>query len=344
MDTELDQASPSRIMEIGMGFWASKTLLAAVNMELFTHLAGKEMTGTDIQAKLGLHERGLYDFLDTLTALGFLERNGLKQTAIYRNSNDAEIFLDKNKPDYIGGMLKMANDRLYPFWANLEEGLKTGLPQNEIKEGGRPLFEELYANPEKLQGFLYAMSGLQKGNFVVFSTSFDFSKYNTLCDLGGSGGYLSAQVALKNPHMTCTSFDLPPVAPIAKENIDQLGLAGRVKIVSGDFFNDEIPKADVITMGNILHDWGTKEKKRLIKKAYEVLPAGGSLVVIENIIDDDRVENVFGLMMSLNMLISTPEGYDFSMSDFKIWIAEAGFKDSYKIQLTGSSSAVIAVK
>jgi precorrin-6B methylase 2 len=342
--TNDNNPNPSKIMEVGMGFWASKTLLTAVNMGLFTHLAKSELSGNDIKGKLGLHDRGLYDFLDTLVALGFLKRTGIKDTSIYSNTEDTALFLDKNKPSYVGGMLEMANNRLYPFWNDLEEGLKTGKPQNETKKGGAPVFEALYANEQKLREFLKAMGGIQMGNFMMFSKAFDFSNYKTLCDAGGAGGYLAAQVAMNNEHMNCISFDLPPVEPIATENIKMMGISDRVSSESGDFLNEDLPKADVITMGNILHDWGTNDKKLLIRKAFDALPKGGALVVIESIIDDNRSKNAFGLMMSLNMNIETPEGFDFSLSDFDNWAKECGFTQTSVMPLTGPSSAVIAVK
>lgn len=345
METSTEkQVDPGKIMQIGMGFWASKTLLTAINMELFTHLAEKELTGREIKAKLGLHERSLYDFLDTLVALGFLQRSGLKETASYSNSIDSDLFLDKTKQSYVGGMLEMSNNRLYGFWNDLEEGLKTGKPQNETKTGGASIFEVLYGDQEKLREFLQAMGGIQMGNFMKLSHAFDFSNYNTLCDLGGAGGYLAAQVAMNNSNMSCVSFDLPPVAPVATENIAMMGLSDRVSVQSGDFFRDDIPTADVITMGNVLHDWGTQDKKTLIKKAYDALPNGGALVVIENIIDDNRSQNAFGLMMSLNMMIETPEGYDFSFADFNEWTKEIGFTETSILPLTGPSSAVIGIK
>ncbi len=338
------QVDPSKIMQIGMGFFASKTMLTAVNMGLFTLLATGELAGQSIKEKLGLHDRGLYDFLDTLVALGFLKRTGIKETAVYSNAEDADLFLDKNKPSYVGGMLEMANNRLYPFWNNLEEGLKTGKPQNETKTGEAPIFEALYADQSRLREFLKAMGGIQMGNFMMFAQVFDFAKYHTLCDAGGAGGYLAAQVAMNNQHMRCVTFDLPPVAPVAKENITMMGLSDRVSVQSGDFLTEDLPKADVITMGNVLHDWGAKEKKMLIKKAYDALPQGGALVVIENIIDDNRSVNAFGLLMSLNMNIETPEGFDFSAADFDGWAKECGFSHTSAMPLTGPSSTVIAIK
>ena len=344
MEKEREQVDPSKIMQVGMGFWASKTVLTAVNLKLFTHLASGELSGQEIKTKLGLHERSLYDFLDALVALGFLKRRGLKENAMYSNADDTDLFLDKNKVSYIGGILEMCNSRVFHFWNDLEEGLKTGKPQNETKTGGRPVFEEIYSSKEKTHEFLEALGGIQMGNFIAFSKTFDFSNYKTLCDIGGAGGYLSAQVVLNNDHMKCVSFDLPPVSPVATENIKIMGLTDKIYVQSGDFFNEEFPKADVITMGNILHDWGTKEKKVLIKKAYNSLPEGGALVVIENIIDNDRRQNAFGLLMSLNMMIETEEGFDFTGDDFDQWAKDSGFKETSVIPLTGPSSAAIAIK
>jgi len=341
---EAQQVDPSHIMQVGMGFWASKTLLTAVKLELFTLLSFKPLSGKEVKLKLCLHDRSLYDFLDTLVALGFLQRKGNRETAVYSNSPDSDLFLDKNKLSYMGGILEMANNRLYPYWNFLEEGLKRGMPQNEIRTGEPSLFEKIYTDVDKTREFVNAMGGAQAGNFISFATQFDFSAYKTLCDIGGAGAQLSAQVITHNPHMRCISFDLSQVSPIALENVSKMGVADRVNIVSGDFFVDSFPKADVITMGNVLHDWGTADKRSLIRKSYEALPEGGALVVLENIIDNDRRENAFGLMMSLNMLIETAEGYDFTAADFDGWAKEAGFVETYAIKLTGPSSAVIAIK
>jgi len=344
MEEKVTQADPSKILQVGMAYWSSKTVLTAVNLKLFTHLASGELSGQEIKTQCGLHERSLYDFLDALVALGFLKRRGLKENAMYSNADDTNFFLDNKKPSYIGGMLEMCNNRSYRFWNDLEEGLKTGKPQNESKTSGKPVFEAIYSSQEKIQEFLKAMGGIQMGNFIAFSKTFDFSNYKTLCDIGGAGGFLSAQVALNNDHMKCVSFDLPQVSPIATENINKMGLTDKVCVQSGDFFNEEFPKADIITMGNILHDWGTKDKKGLIKKAYDALPSGGTLVAIENIIDNDRRQNAFGLLMSLNMMMETEEGFDYTGDDFDQWAKECGFKETAVMPLVGPSSAAIAIK
>ena len=337
--------SPEHIMQIGMGFWASKTLLAAIKFRIFTLLATESLSGAQLKTKLGLHERGLYDFLDTLVALGFLEREGLKETAIYSNTPDTDFFLDKNKPSYIGGILEMGNERLYQFWGSLEDGLITGEAQNEMKysKSGN-MFSDLYSNPDKLSEFLHAMAGVQMGAFMAFAQKFDFTKYKTLCDAGGSMAALSVQMAMNQPHIKCVSLDLPPVEALAKANINKFNLSDRVEARSGDFFADGIPHADIIVMGNILHDWNEEEKLALIKKAYDSLPKGGAFVCIENIIDNDRRKNAFGLMMSLNMLIETNGGFDFTFSDFEGWAKKVGFSETRLLPLAGPTSAAIAYK
>jgi hypothetical protein len=338
---ELD---PSHIMQVGMGFWASKTVLSAVELQLFTHLGSESMTGEEIGERLGLHPRAISDFLDTLVALRFLDREGDGSDGHYRNTPETATFLDKRSPTYIGGILEMCNARLYRFWADLTEALQTGKPQNEIKQTGNAMFDELYSDPVRLEQFMEAMQGISAGNFHALAEKFDFSKYETVCDVGGATGQLCTILAAHHRHLRCTSYDLPVVAPIAEKAISAAGLADRVTAASGDFFADPLPPADVITMGLILHDWNLDRKMHLIRSAYEALPEGGAFIIIENLIDDARRENAFGLMMSLNMLIEFGDAFDFTGSDFAGWCREAGFQEIEILPLTGPASAGIAYK
>lgn len=347
MENGNHQPSPANIMQIGTGFWASKILLAAVKFQLFSLLAEqKSMSGHEVKAALNLKctDRNVYDFLDALVAFKFLNRNGLLKTATYSNTEESALFLDKNKPSYIGGILEMLNNRLYGFWGNLEESLLTGLPQNEAKGGADSPFVELYRNPKQLAEFVNAMGGIQMGNFIAFAQQFDFSKYKTLTDAGGASGLLSVMVAKHQDHMTCTSFDLQAVESMANDNIQRFQVSDRVKTTSGDFFSDCIPDGDVVVMGNILHDWNEEKKLILMKKAYDAIPVGGAFVAIENVIDDERTRNAFGLMMSLNMLIETGEGFDYTFADFNRWAKLVGFSSTSIVPLAGPSSAVIAYK
>ena len=180
MEKEINQPSPESIMQVGTGFWASKILLAAVKFQLFTLLAAeKKMSARQIKTSLnlGCTDRNVYDFLDTLTAFKFLNREGiLGECHVFELCSYRCYFLTRNKPSYIGGLLEMLNNRLYQHWGNLEEGLLTGLPQNEAKDGNGNLFEAIYQSPEKLREFINAMSGIQKGNFSAFAQEIRFFK------------------------------------------------------------------------------------------------------------------------------------------------------------------------
>src|ERR1700730_2606871 len=339
-----ERVDPSHIMQVGMGFWASKTLLSAVELELFTKLGSRGMTGPQIAEALELDARAIPDFPDALVALELLEREGEGGDALYRNTPATAVFLDKASPAYIGGILEMGNARLYRFWGDLTEALQTGKPQNEIKHTGKAMFEALYSDPDRLQQVLTGVEGISFGPFQALAEKFDSSKYKTLCDVGGATGQLSVIVANRHPHMRCTSFDLPVVEPIAKRTIEAAGLSERVTAVGGDFFVDQLPKADVITMGLILHDWDLEGKMHLIKAAYDALPEGGAFIVVESLIDDARRENAFGLLMSLNMLIEFGDAFDFTGADFAGCCKEVGFKEIDVLPLAGPTSAGIAHK
>ena len=336
--------TPDAILQTAFGFWNSKVLLTAVEFELFTKLSHRQLTAAQIGKELGLHPRGIFDFLDALVAMKFLERDGDGPDAKYFNTPATDLYLDGQSPRYIGGILEMLNARLFKFWHDLPEALRTGQPQNETKRGGKSMFDELYADPAKLEQFLDGMTGLSRINFEALAEKFDFSRYRTLCDVGGATGLLSIEVAKKHPHIECISFDLPPVEPVAKKHIAAAGLTDRIRTATGDFFQDALPNADVITMGMILHDWHLEKKMKLIHAAYDALPTGGVFIAVEALIDNARRENVFGLLMSLNMLIEFGDAFDYTAADFEKWCREVGFKRFEVIHLAGPSSAAIAYK
>jgi hypothetical protein len=338
------ELSPAPILQLGMAFWGSKALLSAVELELFTALRDGPRTGAELERVLGLHPRATRDFLDALVALRMLDRDGAGAGARYRNTPEAARFLVKGEPTYVGGILEMANARLYPFWADLTPALRTGKPQNEVKHSGKPMFEELYADPARLEQFMDAMSGVSMANFEAFADRFDFSRFRSHADIGGATGQLACILAGRHPHLACSSWDLPVVRPIAERRIREAGQDGRVAAGTIDFFRQDFPKADLITMGMILHDWNLEGKRMLIRKAYDALPPGGAFVAIENIIDDDRRENAFGLLMSLNMLVEFGDAFDFTGADFTAWCLEAGFSRCEILPLTGPASAAIAYK
>jgi hypothetical protein len=336
--------TPDLIMRMGLGYASSRVLFSAVELGLFTTLGNSALTGAELERALALHPRGTFDFLDTLVALGLLDRDGNGAAARYKNTPATAVFLDRNNPRYVGGILEMHGNRIYEFWGDLTEALQTGKPQNEMKTTGKPMFEAVYADPVRLEQFMNAMAGTSMARSIAFAEKFDFSGYKTLADIGGATAQLACFVAERHPHLTCRSYDLAVVQPIAQRHIQARGLETRVQASVLNFLKEDLPRADVITMGMILHDWNLATKKMLIAKAFRALPEGGALVAIENIIDDERRKHVPGLIMSLMMLIEFGDAFDFTGADFTGWCLEAGFRRCEIVPLAGPVSAAIAYK
>lgn len=331
---------PGHILQVGLGFWASKTLFSAVEMGVFTELAkGPEDLGT-LQGRLGVHPRAGKDFFDALVALGFLQRADGR----YSNTPGTDFYLDKRKHSYIGGMLEMANQRLYGHWSHLTTALRTGKQQNEARDRSGSPFEALYADPARLKTFLSAMTGISRSANIEIAKKAPWKQYRTFADVGTAQGDLAVQVALANPRLTGYGFDLAEVGPIFEEYVEQNGLGERLRFYKGNFFEDPLPCVDVIMMGHILHDWNLEEKKTLLAKAHHALNPGGAVVVYESIIDDDRSQNAFGLLMSLNMLIETPGGFDYTGKDCMEWMKEVGFREAQVEHLVGPESMVVGLK
>lgn len=331
--------SPAKIMQLGMGFWGSKTLLSAIELGLFTELANGPLDGEELTKRLQLHPRSARDFFDTLVALGMLKRTGAR----YANTSETAKFLDRTKPSYAGGMLEMCNARLYRFWGSLTDGLRTGKPQNEVKTG-EDFFGTLYADPQRLEGFLKAMTGLSVGSAQIIAKKFPWKKYRTFVDVGSAQGGVAVEIALAHKHLTGEGMDLPVVQPVFEAYARERRVAQRLRFHPGNFFNDPLPKCDVIIMGHILHDWNLDEKMMLLRKAYDALPAHGAVIVHEALIDDARKQNAFGLLMSLNMLIETHGGFDFTGADCRTWMKDAGFKRTQVARLAGPDGMVVGYK
>jgi SAM-dependent methyltransferase len=332
-------ASPDAILQLGFGFWGSKALLSAVELGVFTALAGTSADLETLRARLGLHPRSARDFLDALVALGMLQR----QDGRYANTPATEAFLDRAKPGYLGGILEMANARLFGFWADLTEGLRTGRPQNETKTGGS-FFPELYADPTRLRAFARAMTALSMGSIIAIGERFPWSGYRTFADIGCAEGGLGVQLAGRHAHLTGVGLDLPALGPVFEEHVSAAGLSERLRFQEGDFLTEELPAADVLVFGHVLHDWGLDTKRLLIERAYRALSEDGAIICYDAVIDDDRRQNVFGLLMSLNMLIELPDGFDYTGAQCQQWLHEAGFRRTSVEHLAGPESMVVGIK
>jgi SAM-dependent methyltransferase len=332
--------SPAPIMQIGLGFWASKTLLSAVELGTFTELASGPQGLEPLSARLGLHARSASDFLDALVALGLLDRQGRS----YANTPMSDLYLDRAKPSYLGGVLEMANSRLYASWGALTEALRTGRPQGDVKEAGADVFAAIYADPAKLERFLQAMTGVSLPTAQALAADFPWPEARSFIDVGCAQGGFTCAIAAAHPHLRGVRFDLPQVEPVFRNYVAARGLSERITFKGGNFFAEPLPTADVVIMGHILHDWDLAQKRTLVAKAYDALPAGGRFIAYDAMIDDDRRHNAFGLLMSLNMLVETSGGFDYTVSDCIGWMRDAGFAEARHQPLDGPNSMVVATK
>lgn len=335
-----DSIAPDAIMQLGFAYWGSKALLSAVELRVFGVLSeAGPLTAEELRERLGLHPRSARDFFDALVALRMLDR----QDGRYSTTAETDVFLDPAKPTYIGGLLEMSNSRLYGFWGSLTKALQTGEPQSEVSQGGDDFFATLYADPDRLAQFAAAMSGISRGSGEAIAAKFPWREYGTVIDIGCAQGAVAVAIAQAHDHLTGGGFDLPPMQPVFDDYVGRCRLSDRLKFHPGDFFTDPLPSADVLIMGHILHDWELDDKRMLLQKAYDSLPTGGALIVHEALIDDDRRENAFGLLMSLNMLIEA-YGFDYTGADCRGWLADAGFSRSYVEHLAGPDSMVVGIK
>ena len=332
------QPGPDAIMQLGLAFWGSKALLSAVELDLFTTLARGPLTGEMLTAKLGLQPRGTTDWLDALVSLGMLKRAGDQ----YANSPATDLYLDRAKPTYLGGMLEMANARLYPFWGSLTEGLRTGRPQNEAKTG-EDFFAALYRDQARLRQFLHAMTGLSMGAAAAIAEKFPWDRYHTVIDIGAAEGCVPAQLTLRHPHLTGGGFDLPAAGPAFEDYVASHGLTSRLRFYPGDFFTDPLPEADLYAVGRILHDWAEAKVATLLRRIYDRLPPGGALLIAEKLLADDKSGPSWALMQSLNMLLCT-EGKERTLAEYEALLTRAGFGDVVACRTASPLDAILAIK
>lgn len=336
---EATSAAPDRLVKLGVAFRESKTLLSAVELGVFTLLAQQPLELFPLAEKSGVHARGARDFFDALVALGLLERD---ESGRYSNAADANQYLDRNKLSYIGGELELANARQFGPWSMLTDALRTGKPQSGAR--GTEDYRAYYAHPAVLENVARGMTGGSLRAAQAIAARFPWQEFRTLIDIGTAQGCLPVQIVLAHPHLTGGGFDLPALKPLFEAYADQHGVAGRLRFHPGDFFNDPLPTADVLVMGRVLHNWDLATKMLLLKKAFDALPGGGVLIVYERFIDDGRRFSTAGLLGSLNMLVLTAGGFDYSAADCKGWMAETGFRDLQLSPLAGDIGMITGRK
>ena len=333
-----DMVAPDNILELGQAFRGSKTLLSAVELGVFTILAQGPRELGALTQRVGLHERGARDFLDALVALGMLVRHADSR---YANTVQADLYLDRNKPTYVGGLLETFT-RHFCAWGSLTTALRTGKPQSDASVVNN--FGPLYADKASREMFVSGMTVRTRPVAQAIAVKFPWQRYRTLIDIGTAEGCLPVAIAQVHPHITGGGFDLPALMPSFDSFVRQHALSERLRFYPGDFFNGALPTADVLVMGRVLHNWDLATKKMLLKKAHDALQPNGALIVYERLIDDERRVNASGLLSSLQMLLASTGGFDFTGAECIGWMREAGFRDIRVDPLTADQSMVAGFK
>lgn len=328
-----DTGTAAGLLRLGNTFCDAKALLTAVELGLFTALREGPATEEQIRARAGLHGRGLADFLHLLTALGLLEYEG----GAYRNAAGADRYLVRGEAGYVGGFLERSNRNLYPAWGRLTEALRTGAPQSGSD------FAAVLDRPAVLAQFADMMDALTQSLGPLLIDTVDWPERGTVLDVGGARGNLLAQVVKAQPQLTGVVFDLPQMAPLFDETITRYGMDGAVRFHGGDFFTDDLPAADVVIMGHVLHDWDPPRRRELVDKAFAAVSPGGTLLVYDRMLDDEprHVEN---LVISLDMLLVTEGGSEYPVSELRDNARAAGFRSVTEQPLDAYDTLVICRK
>jgi hypothetical protein len=334
-----DTVRADRLLEIGSGYRKAKVLLSAIALDLFSTLAAAPLDVVALTNRLEINLRGARDFFDALVALGLLTRDA---NGLYQNTSESDYYLDKAKPTYLGASFDQYDRREYPMWGSLTESLRTGKPWADVS--GHDHFKSLYEDPARFSVFVNAMTSGSLLAAWSIAEQFPWTDYKKLCDIGTAQGCLPVQVALSHPHITAIGFDLPQLKPAFEQYAQGAGLLGQLSFKAGDFFKDQLPDADVIVLGRVLHNWDLATKKMLLEKTYQALPSGGAVLVYDMLIDDERSSSTSGLLSSLNMLLWTAGGFGYSGADCIGWMRETGFKEMRVDRLSGGNSMIVGRK
>lgn len=314
---ELPSAVP--LMALSTGFWAFKTLAAAHELDLFSHLAGGPgTTAGELAQALGLNPRPAEMLLTGCTALGLLE----KTDGRYRNTPLSETYLVRGKPYYFGGFVQMADQRLYAGWGRLAEALRTNRPTTWDPAAQSSMFDG--EDPLVLTLFWEAMHSLSTMTARKLGEAVDLSHFRRLLDIGGGSGAYDIELCKQYGNLRATVFDLPHVAAIAAGKIAEAGLADRIETAGGNFFERFPGDHDVHLLSMILHDWDEAKNRALLRRSFEALPDGGAVIISELLVNDEKTGPAPAALMSLNMLIET-EGRNYTPAEYSAWLEEAGF-------------------
>lgn len=330
-----DTGTAAGIIRLGNAFCDAQALLTAAQLDLFTVLAEQGSASLErVRELLGLHGRGLRDFLHLLVALGLLEHVDGR----YRNAPNAASYLVGEQQPSVAGFLRGLGSNMYPVWGGLTETLRTGAPRST---GER--FEDMLNDPDALLHYARMMDGLIQVVGPLLIKAVDFADAQTVLDVGGCRGNLISQLLTAHPHLHGVVFDLPQMRPLFESYMAEQGIADRASFRGGDFFTDPLPEADVVILGHVLHNWRAEAREHLVRAAFRALRPGGTLLVHDRMLDDEP-SNVDNLLASLMMALVTEEGAEYPIAELREFAVAAGFDSVRHQPLDDNETLVICHK
>lgn len=338
-------ADPSLILELIQAFRRSKVMFTAVSLGIFDRLEAGPAESAVLAAKLRCHESSLGRLLNACVGLGLLEKDLLeKKESAYRNTEVASQYLVSGSLASLAGYIKYSDRSLYALWGNLEEAVHEGTHRWEHAFGDKnALFSHFFRDEESTRSFLAGMHGFGQLSSPKVVTAFDLTRFKHLVDLGGATGHLAIEACKIYPGLQATVFDLPAVERFAEEHIRDADLNGRVRFQAGDFFQEDLPAADLYSLGRILHDWSEAKIRHLLEKIFRFLPPQGALLIAEALLNEEKTGPLHASLQDLNMLVCT-EGRERSAAEYRELLLSAGFSSVEYRQTGAPVDAILAIK
>jgi SAM-dependent methyltransferase len=333
--------SPATLTRLNLAFASSRLLMSAVELGVFTALDEAAATEPELQRRLNLHPRFARTFLDALVAYELLTRDGPH----YRNTELSDRFLVAGRPHYIGGFVEVAARMQWQAWGRFTRALRTGEHQDDspVDDGNELFRTRPDEDPDRIRRFMAAMDSHTSRAGAEIAVRLDWSGYGSVADLGGARGNLLAQILQRHPQVRGVNVDRAPARPFFDEHIEKLGLAGRISFLDADFFHEPLPDTDVLVYGHVLHEWSADTRAMLVRRAYDALPEGGSLVIYDRMLDDERPDRD-ALLLSLTFMLTSPAGGEYRVHECEEWLREAGFRDLSFTPILDNHTLAIARK
>ncbi|KAM3607127.1 uncharacterized protein V6R79_002088 [Siganus canaliculatus] len=343
-DSQLKNEDLKRIIELMDGFKASKALFTASKMLVFDLLQSRPgLDAAQVAQELKSSVKGTECLLEACVSLGLLRsKAGARQKQVYENADLAKRYLLSDAPFPLQGYIQHCNDTVWPLFTHLESAVRDGTNQHEKAFGkkSKDVFQDTFYNSQEVKlRFMNAMHSIAKVTGKAVATAFDLSRFKTACDLGGCTGAMAYEFTKAHSGLSVTVFDLPAVVEMS-EHFRPAHADNRVSFVAGDFFKDELPRADLYILARILHDWPDEKVHVLLSKIADACTPGCGVLVAETMLDGQQP---YSTLQSLNMLVQT-EGTERTVNQYANLLSKHGFGDTRVVRTKNFLDAFIAIK